>query len=254
MRKIGSITPLWNQELFIKPHFNMLKDLDRNLVLVHDRPLPSYKNEHGYSTRKDLSEQILREQFPHVELVDALYPPELDFMAGLYNEGLRLMQDCDIVLRLDPDMLWNEKDWKAFVNLLRTTNNDCYRMDFANDSINYYMTGDFDHGLKDAQETDPLAVDPHRMFTGVLDYRGTNEAIIKLPGWMCHHFRGWNKPKSTPATWHQTVEEVYVKKFGNDGGWFKCDPEVRKNMEEWLQELNKMKQTVDKPKVSVIRS
>ena len=48
MKKIGSITPIWNQELFIKPHFSMLKDLDRNLVLMQPGPLPQYKNEHAY--------------------------------------------------------------------------------------------------------------------------------------------------------------------------------------------------------------
>src|SRR4051812_24263612 len=145
MRKIGSITPLWNQELFIKPHFNMLKSLDRNLVMLHDRPLPSYKNEHGYSTKKDLSEQILKSQFPNVEIVKAMYPVELDFACGLYNEGLRLMQDCDIVLRLDSDMLFTQKDWDAFIQYIRETDFDCYRMDFEKDSINYYQTGRYDH-------------------------------------------------------------------------------------------------------------
>lgn len=241
MRKIGSITPLWNQELFIKPHFNMLKDLDRNLVMLQEKPLPSYHNEHGYSIKADLSEKILREQFPNVEIVQAMYPPELDFGAGLYNEGLAQMQDMDIVLRLDPDMLWTEKDWKAFIDLIRNTDFDCYRMDFHNDSINYYMTGDFEHGLKDAQEFDALAVDPKKFFTGVLDYPATNNHIIKIDGWMCHHFRGWNKPKSTPPGWDSRIEPAYLDQYGDKGKWFKCDPEVRKVMEDWLQELKALK-------------
>ena len=166
-----------------------------------------------------------------------MYPPELDFGAGLYNEGLRLMQDCDIVLRLDPDMLWTKKDWEAFINLIRTTDFDCYRMDFEKNSINYYMTGDFEHGLKDAKEFDALAVDPKKLFTGILDYPSVNHTLINLPDWMCHHFRGWNKPKSTPSDWHTRIEKAYVDEFGDKGGWFQCDPEVRRTMEAWLKEL-----------------
>jgi hypothetical protein len=180
MRKIGSITPLWNQELFIKPHFEMLSSLDRNLVLLQNQPLPSYHNEHGYSIKKDLSEEILHSQFPNVKIVPAMYPPELDFAAGLYNEGLAQMQDMDIVLRLDPDMLFTKRDWDNFIDYIRNTDFDCYKMDFKNDSINYYMTGDFEHGLKDAQEFDPLAVDPKKFFTGVLDYPAVNSTIIKI--------------------------------------------------------------------------
>lgn len=240
MRRIGSITPLWNQELFIKPHFEMLKSLDKNLVLLQPQPLPSYRNEHGYSTKKDLSEDILRKYFPNVEIVPSYYPPELDFGSGLYNEGLVQMQEFDIVLRLDPDMLWNKRDWDAFVDLLRNTDDDCYRMDFAKDSINYYMTGDFEHGLKDAQEFDALAVNPKQSFTGVLDYPSAGR-IIKIDGWMCHHFRGWNKPKSTPADWDARIEPAYLEQYGNEGQWFKCDPEVRATMEEWLSVLAGLK-------------
>ena len=241
MRRIGSITPLWNQELFIKPHFEMLKSLDKNLVLIQPQPLPSYKNEHGYSTKKDLSEDILRKYFPNVDIVPSYYPPEMDFGSGLYNEGLVQMQDFDIVLRLDPDMLFTKKDWDSFIDFIRNTDYDCYRMDFAKDSINYYMTGDFEHGLKDAQEFDALAVNPNTLFTGVLDYAAKNPIIFKQDGWMCHHFRGWNKPKSTPNDWDTRIEPAYLEQYGNKGEWFKCDPEVRANMEVWLKELEEMK-------------
>lgn len=238
MRKIGSITPLWNQEAFIKPHFDMLKSLDRNLVLIQSEPLPSYKNEHGYSTKKDLSEEILRKYFPNVEIVPAMYPSSMDFGAGLYNEGLAQMQDMDIVLRLDPDMLFTKKDWEDFIDFIRNTDYDCYKMDFASQSINYYMHGDYDHGLKDAQEEDALAVNPKTFFTGILDYPLDNNTFIDIPDWMCHHFRGRNKPKSTPPTWINIVSKEYVNEFG---GWVKCDPEIQKVMEEWQQELKMLK-------------
>lgn len=241
-RRIGTITPLWNQELFIKPHFEMLKDFDRNLVLIQERPLPSYRENHGYSIKPDLSVEILKTQFPNVELQKAMYPPELDFTAGLYNEGLLLMQDCDLVLRLDPDMLWNKRDWKAFVEYLYSTDFDCYRMDFAKDSVNYYETRQYHYGLKDAMEMDALAVDPKTLFTGVLDYSATNPVIINLGNnWTCHHWRGWNKPKSTPQGWHKTLPSEYLKKYGNNGNWFRCPDEIKNTMEEWLEELDILK-------------
>lgn len=243
MRSIATITPIWNQELFIKPHFDLLTQLDRNIVLMQPGPLPQYKNEHGYSMKKDMSEVLLEMYFPNVEIKPGFYPTTQDFAAGLYNEGLDLLKDFDIVLRLDPDMLWTKKDWNAFIDLIRNTDYDCYKMDFANDSINYYMTGDFDHGLKDAQEFDPLAVDPGKQFTNVLDYPAAKPTVIKIPGWTCHHFRGWQKPKSTPPDWaEKRVSKDYVEKYGNKGKWFECPEEIRMKMQEWMDELREIKE------------
>lgn len=238
-RKIGSLTPLWNQELFIKPHFAMLEKLDRNLVLIEAGPLPNYHKEHGYSVKKDLSEELIKRFFPKVEVKPGYYPTTLEFGAGLYNEGLLQMQDCDIVLRLDPDMIWKQEDFDRFIDLIRNTDYDCYRMDFHRNSINYYITGDFDHGLKDAYELDALAVNPKHLFTGVLDYPDHNTKVIDLSDWMCHHFRGWNKPKSTPPNWAtDIVSQEYVL---DNGGWVSCPPDIRKTMEEWMQELKEIK-------------
>lgn len=242
-RKIGSLTPLWNQELFIKPHFEMLSKLDRNVVLMQPGPLPQYHKEHGYSRKKDLSEDILRKSFPNVEIYPGNYPTTMEFGSGLYNEGLAMMQDCDIVFRLDPDMLWTTVDWQRFIDFIQETNYDCYRMDFANDSINYYMTGDFYHGLKDAKEFDALAVNPKYFFTGVLDYPDHNTTVVDMPAWVCHHFRGWNKPKSTPNP--EWLESDYAKQalleYGDEGSWFECPFEIRTQMEEWIDELCDLK-------------
>jgi hypothetical protein len=245
MRKIGTLTPIWNQELFIKPHFDLLSQLDRNVVLMQSGPLPQYYQEHGYSRKPDMSEALLEMYFPKVEIYPGAYPTNMDFASGLYNEGLAMMEDCDIVLRLDPDMLWTDTDWKAFINLLYSTDFDCYKMDFANDSINYYMTGDFNHGLKDAQEFDSLAVDPKKQFTGVLDYPSVNPTIIKLPDWMCHHFRGWQKPKSTPPDWANKLPKEYIEKYGDKGEWFQCPEEIKETMMNWMEELQELKEPVE---------
>lgn len=236
MRKIGSFTPLWNQEPFIGPHFELLTQLDRNVVCLQDGPLPQYKNEHGYDSKPDKSEKILRKYFPSVEIYRGHYPTNIDFGAELYNEGLRMMQDCDIVLRLDPDMLWNQKDWERMISFIRETDFDCYRMNFSRDSINYYMTWDFDHGLKDAQEFDALGVDPKKMFTGVLDYPAENQIVFGFDNWLCHHFRGWQKPKSTPPDWHKD-KSMQVMLYGDMGSWYRCPLEIRQVILAWKENV-----------------
>ena len=235
MRKIASFTPLWNQQTFIGPHFGLLKKLDHNLVLLQNGVLPSYRDNHGYSNDPDRSEEILQKYFPNVEIKKSKYDATKDFKCELYNEGLEMLQDYDIVLRLDPDMLWTEKDFDIMINFMRTTDFDCYRMNFHKDSINYYMTWDYEHGLKDAAEFDALGVNPKKMFTGIVDYPEENNTIMNFgDGWMCHHFRGWNKPKSTPKWWfiQQNAKDA-LEQFGDNGKWYICPEGIKEEVEHW---------------------
>lgn len=238
MRKIASFSPIWSQETFIGPHFELLKKLDHNLVSLQNGVLPSYR-EHGYLEKPDKSEEILHKYFPKVEIIQSKNDSSKDFGCELYNEGLRMLQDYDIVLRLDPDMIWTEKDFDTMINYMRTTNFDCYRMNFAKDSINYYMTWDYEHGLKNAQEFDPLAVSPKNMFTGIIDYTQENNTVMNFgDGWMCHHFRGWNKPKSTHKWWFiQPVAQRELINYGNKGKWFICPDTIKDRMEWWKKEI-----------------
>lgn len=218
--------PIWNQEIFIRPFFKQLSSLDKVVALIATKPLLQYSDQHGYSDTPDNSEKILREEFPKVELYPSTH--EGMFGCGLYNEGLKYVQDCDIVLRLDPDMLFTTKDWITFIDFIRNTDHDCYRMDFAKCSVNYYMTWDFDHGLKDAKEHDPLGVSPKKPYTGVLDYEAEREIEIKWDDWTCHHFRGWNKPKSVGKDW---VKSEYAKeafeKYSDNGRWYSAPQEIQ---------------------------
>lgn len=238
MKKIGSITPIWNQEIFLKPHFEMLSKLDRNVVLIQKGPLPNY-DQHGIGSSADRSESILRSQFPNVEIYYSNIDVDKDFRCELYNEGLKMMQDCDLVFRLDPDMFFLEEDFDSLVELVREVDAPCFRMDFAKDSINYYGTWDFDHGLKDAKEMDPLVVDPKFMFTGILDYPAEPQFNINIDGWMCHHLRGWNKPKSTKSDWYLTEgAQNAFRASSNNGKWFSVPDEIRLKLENWKKELS----------------
>lgn len=235
MRRIASITPLWNQQIFVGPHFELLQELDYNLVLLQNGVLPSYRDNHGYSMEPDKSEKILRTYFPKVEIVQSKYDSSQDFKCELYNEGLRQTQDYDIVLRLDPDMIWTKKDFREMIDFMRNTDFDCYRMNFSKDSINYYITWDYEHGLKDAAEFDALGVSPKKMFSGIVDYPADNGTIMSFnDGWMCHHFRGWNKPKSTPKWWYiQPNAQEALRLYGDKGKWFSCPLKIRERVEYW---------------------
>jgi hypothetical protein len=240
-RKVGALYPLWNQQLFIKPHLEMvLPHVDRCVVLMQPGPLPSYHKEHGYSIKKDKTEDIIRHYFPQVEIFESEHPNTEEFGAALYNEGLDLMQDCDIVTRFDPDMFWTAEAMKDFFEHIRNTEFDCYKMDFHNDSVNYFITGDYEHGLKDAQEYDPLGVDPKKGFRPVLDYPATKPTIYKADNWLCHHFRGWNKPKSTPVDWWKEQPAEYIDFYGDhttSNGWHHAPLWLREIMDNWMNEL-----------------
>lgn len=243
MRRIAAMIPLWNQELFIKPHIDMLRNgVDHILVLLQGGPLPSYKKEHGYSAKPDASEKIIRHYFPDVEIRKSTFPWQImEFSSPLYNEGLSTLVDYDLVLRLDPDMFFLKSDWEKFIGLMKNSDYECYRMDFSKNSVNYYMTGDFEHGLKDAHEFDPLAVSPKKMFTGILDYPSSRTCVYTQgfdENFAFHHFRGWNKPKSTGPDWPQSAyaKEAF-EKYSNNGEWYHCPEEIRTTMETWMEEL-----------------
>lgn len=241
MRRIGTITPVWNQELFIKPHFEMLSKLDKNVVLLAKQPLPDYRDQHGYDTRPDLSEHILRTQFPNVKIYESTYNGP--FGCELYNEGLKYVQDCDIVLRLDVDMLFTDKMWKWFIDYIRFSTYDSYRVDFNKNTINYYITGDYSHGLKDAQEFDVLGFNPKIPFEPVLNYPMENCHVFEKPAdeIIFHHFRGWNKPKSVPKDWYKTkVAKQAWKESGKK--WHTLPAELRLQMNTWLSELQTIRE------------
>lgn len=241
MKKIGVLEPIWNQEPFILPHFKMLESygVDKIVVLMAERPLPQYFTEHGYSLKADRSQELLKKYFPKVEIHPSTYSEE--FGAPLYNEGLKYVQDCDTVLILDTDMLFTKNNWKKMMDFIKNTDYDCYRLNYIKNSINYYM--DFDHGLMDAKEMDPRAINPKHDLEWVLDYPHGKQHLMEWEGWMCHHFRGWDKPKSVTKDWPNTeYAKSAFKSYSNKGDWFHCPDEIKKmfdpdTMKTWLDKI-----------------
>lgn len=237
-RKIGSITCNWNGENLIIPHLKMLRSggIDKSIVLQGTAPWDDYKKEHGISSKPDRSEQLIREKFPEIKIYSAC---QNKYDAKLYNQGFDILSDCDIVLRLDSDMFFTKKDWEIFLIFINSTEFDSYRMNFKRDSINYYMSWDYDHGLRDALEFDPLAVNPKHKLQNLVDYPMENCIIMKFSDWACHHLRGWNKPKSCPSDWHlRPKNRILPLKHGDGyGRWFKLPKEIKDGLENWHKEL-----------------
>lgn len=228
--KIGSITCNWNGERFIRPHLDMLQSggVDRSIVLQGSEPWANYANEHGISYIPDNSEDIILKEYPKVEVYGA---KSKVYGAELYNQGLEILSECDIVLRLDYDMFMTERDWDWFIEYIKLNRFDCYRVAFNNCTINYYY--DCDHGVKDAKEYDAMAVNPKGRFSGTLDYNYGRTKVIDWDNWVIHHMRGW-KGFTNSKDW---VDEVITdtpfiakdvrEKYGKDGKWFVAPDEIK---------------------------
>jgi len=239
-RRVASVTFIYNHEPFIIPHFTMLSNLDHNFAFVGDKPLQGYDSEHGTSAVKDRSEELIREKFPHVEIVHHSYDGV--FCSELYNAVSHIFENYDIVLRLDPDMFFTDSDWSRLINFIREGNQDSYYVNYPKCSINYYM--DFDHGLQDAMECDLIGYDPKKKLTGILDYPSEKPYVINWNNFMIHHFRGWNKPKSVTPNWpNEDYGRMAFFNYSNDGDWFHCPQEIRdkfdkETADKWLQIFN----------------
>lgn len=217
-KTIGSITPIWNAELFIEPHFEMLSKLDRNIVLFNKEPWPTYAKEH-YDTQQDASIEMIKRLFPRVEI----YETSFTWGADLFNQGLEILKDCDMVFKFDVDMLLTSENWDRLLDFIHNTGYDYYNLDWSTHTINYYA--DFEHGLKDALEKDPIAVSPKGRFNGIIDYVTDRPYLIDWDDWVIHHFRGWNKPKSVVKGWQD--QENFKEAYKNYGPWLSCPEEIR---------------------------
>lgn len=229
-KRIASITSYWNEKKFLIPHFKMISSLDKNIILKATIPWKGYAKEFNYPT---ISEPIdsFKRYFPKVEI----YETEHEFGAELYNQGLEILKDYDIVFRLDTDMFFTKRDWKKLIDFIQGSDYECYKLNFKKHSINYYY--DFDHGVMDALEVDPLAVSPKKRYSGLLDY-DSKGITIDWEDFILHHFKGW-KGYGAKKEWidgkipspSNSYSFNLVKESGNNGKWFKCPQEIREFFE-----------------------
>lgn len=203
--KIGTITPSWNSEKFIIPHLRMITRLtDRNVLLQGTAPWPIYKAEHGLSDTPDSSEQLVKDNFPKVEIHTARIN---EYRADLYNQGLELLKDMDVVFKLDTDMFLTRKDWTMLIDFVKDNPADCYWLGWKEHCIDYSY--DLDHGKRSPEIGEPLAVSPKKRFHNYYDYPVENKIEIDIPI-VIHHLRGW-KGKGNSLEWVNSQNYDWIK-------------------------------------------
>jgi hypothetical protein len=243
MRSVASFMLNWNCERFIVPHIEMLKPhTDKIIMIQATRPWRNYRDEHKISTTPDNSEQIVRERYPEIEIYH--YEPEDEdltmFHSNSCNFGLSKLEDYDLVTKFDIDYFFTQEDLKKMFDYMRNSNWNSYALDWAYQSINYHK--DFDHGLIDQVEKDPLVVNPKYKFGPLLSYPFRTKIFEQEI--MLHHMRNWknwvtdewleNKIPCYQGRWSSDR----VKQFTPNNEWLKAPEEIRDLFRKYNSEKN----------------
>jgi hypothetical protein len=218
--KIASVTVIWNDEKFIRPHFKMISRFDFNVVLLGKRPFIDYRANGLVEDRPDGGEAILRAEFPHVHIISH----DSDYFCGdLFNIGMEKARElgADAIVKLDPDMMISDRDWDSFVSQIRDNDDwDVLLLDYANNTIAYKK--DFDHGVP--ARIFPIGMDPHvvridqKFIQDGVRIAATGRQRV-LKDIMVHHFTGFRP----------CVDDVELKRVeGLPGfeGWTRCPEEI----------------------------
>lgn len=219
--RLASVTVVWNDEKFIRPHFKMISPLDENIVLVGNKPFDDYFANGLVDSHPDRSISILENEFPHVKI----FKHDFRFFCGdLFNLGLEIAKElgCDAIMKLDPDMLLENKDWDNLMNQIKQDNWDTLLLDYKNSTIAYKK--DLYHGH--LANIFPVGLDPHVVRTnqnfiqdGVKIKATGRQKVLK--DIMVHHFTGW-KPN---------VDETELKRVESlpgFTGWVSAPLEIKK--------------------------
>jgi len=227
MKTICLVTALYSDDVFIKPHYKMAVGVDKRIALIGKRPWPVHEIDHGVVAGAK-PEEIIRKYYPDVEIrytdlcADSSEHGIWETMANFYNHFIEIAKDYDYVTRFDVDMLFTEQDWNKMITFVKNNNYDYYRLNCENNSINYYY--DFEHGARDATEREPMVLKTNQHFKCLVETEGGNGYTMEWPEWTCHHFRGWNKPKTYGDI---NSPPGYFQKMAKTTDFIKCPQEIR---------------------------
>jgi len=214
-------------ELYVPYFKNLTSAVDKNIILLGDKVWDGYEECFKKPLEPEPAIGLIKKEFPAVEIYETGFKNE----AALYNQGLEVLKDYDIVLIWAADVFLTRKDWKTLIDFIQTTNYECYKLNHPKCVISYYY--DFDHGAKSNLEHDVIAVNPQKRFTGILDYDG-NTYEIEWNDFIMHHFRGWKGFQATKDWLDGKIpspSRVYsnqiLERYGDNGEWYKCPQEIR---------------------------
>lgn len=232
MRKIASIILNWNMERFLVPHIEMLKPhVDKIIFIQCTRPFEPYRIEHNYSVIPDNSENIVREKYPEIEIFT--YEPEdknpAMMFSNAWNFGMSKLTDYDLVTKFDVDQFFTQEDLKTFIDYAKESFYNNYGLDWSKQSINYHQ--DFDHGVQNEVERDPLIINPNFEFGPLLQYPFPIKIVDKPI--MMHHFRSfkeWVTPEwiefKVPSRYGVYAKDL-VERYTPNNEWIKTPEEIK---------------------------
>lgn len=217
-------TLIRDSEKFIIPHFKMYEGLENYGVMVED--IKGGALEHG---KPDRSEELIRKTFPEVKIkkLEGLW----EWGSPIFNEMIKWAGEevaegiASKVLILHADVLLDKKNFKLLKDFIQNTDYDIYSVDMRKCWINYY--GDLDHGVKDCQDVEPVAVKGTTRFKNFYDHLiGEKEVVIDfIEG---HHLCGFKG--RFQGSWNQSPEaEALAKEYG---GWISAPKEIKDMMNE----------------------
>lgn len=228
--KIASITPIYSAEPFVRGHFNMLKDLDINIVLDGQIPFKDYLAAGIYKQQKDNAINIIKEEYKHVHVI----PHNFEYLCGdLFNLGLNYAKTlgADVIIKLDPDMFLTKKDWDLLINKIKAGDYDKMTLDFRKCTVVYktvwsnYPKLDFKHGVSCdvfdvgndtlvAKTEQRFVQDDQRIYT-----TGNRDVLIDWDDFVIHHFSGF-KPNCDEN------ELKRIETLTRFNGWVDCPQEI----------------------------
>lgn len=220
--KIAAITLVRDAAKYIVPHLKMYTGVTKNIALFIPQQLAGGSS--GHSGNRDNSLELIKQYCPEVEVHETNYAV---WDAGLFNRALELAGDCDKVVMFHADVVFSPEMWERLKKILESPH-DIYYLNMPKCTINYYH--DFEHGVRDCLDTEPIAVAADVRFNGI--YGIPNRPVFTIDkNFEVHHFTGWKGIFATKEWLHGEVpseSRIYINQLKPETGWIPCPSEVRK--------------------------
>lgn len=190
--KIASITVAYQDDLFIRRHLEMLKDIDLHIVIL-SHPFKDYLEAGRVSVAQNNTKELIKD-IPNVVFITHT---EQFFCGNIFNLGMAKAREfgCDAIIKFDPDMFLTSDVLREFMNIVRNGDYQTLLLDYPNNTIAYKK--DMFHGVPAKifpVGADPLVVKVTQSFIqdGVKIKTTGEQKILNFDGFIVHHFTGLN--------------------------------------------------------------
>jgi hypothetical protein len=216
---LATVTLARDSAKYIVPHLRMYTGVDKNFALFVDKPIEGGSVGHG---EPDNTEELIRTHCPDVEIH---HTDENKWGSSIFNQMIELAKDYDKVVMFHADVVMDAENWERFRKYVLETDFDVYKLDMTKCTINYYH--DFEHGLRDCEDIEPVAVKSTTRFDGI--YTIAPNAKVDTIDWMTvHHFTGW-KGIFTTKEWLEGKVPSESRRYIHDmtTEWTPCPEHIR---------------------------